>query len=46
MGRARNSLLFLEMTAITVVRKFLEYAGLHGVVRIYRKYFSIARKEV
>jgi glycosyltransferase involved in cell wall biosynthesis len=46
MSRARNFLLFLEMMAITIVRKFFEHIGLHGAVRFYRKYFSIARKEV
>jgi glycosyltransferase involved in cell wall biosynthesis len=45
MSRARNFLLFLEMTIITIVRNFFEHIGLHGVVRIYRKYFSIVKKE-
>jgi GT2 family glycosyltransferase len=45
MSCARNFLLFLEMTVITVCRKSLEYIGLHSIVRIYRKHFSITKKD-
>lgn len=41
-----NSLLFLEAVVITACRKFFEFIGLHGVVRIYRKYFSITEKYI
>lgn len=40
-----NSLLFMKMVVFTVCRKLFEYIGLHGIVRAYRKHFSITKKE-
>lgn len=45
MNPARNYFLFVKMVGLTLTRKVLEYIGLHSLVRIYRKYFSVTRKE-
>lgn len=41
----KNLLLFLEMVTITLCRKLLEFIGFRGIVRFYRKHFSITKKE-
>jgi len=46
MNLVKNSLLFLNMVIVTVCRKIFEFVGLNFIVRIYRKHFSAAKKEV
>ena len=46
MNLVKNSLFFFNMVIVTVCRKVLEFVGLNFIVRIYRKHFSAAKKEV
>jgi len=42
----KNVMLSIVMIVITLCRKSLEHLGLHGIVRIYRKLFSITKKDI
>lgn len=46
MNPIKNFLLFIKITVLTLTRKAFECAGFNLGVRIYRKYFSIVRKEI
>jgi glycosyltransferase involved in cell wall biosynthesis len=45
MNPVKNFVLFLNMVLVTFLRKSFEWAGLNWIVLVYRKYFSIVRKE-
>lgn len=40
-----NLFFLIQMSALTIIRKFLEFIRLDIIVRIYRKYFSFIKKD-
>lgn len=46
MAPVSNYLIFISMLGITLLRRFFENIGLRSVVRIFRRYFSILKKEI
>lgn len=46
MNLARNYFTFLNMLVTTLMRRCLEFLGLEGVVRLFRKHFSVTKKDI
>lgn len=46
MNLAKNYFTFLKMLVTALVRRFLEHIGLENVVRIFRKHFSVIKKDI